>query len=713
VVDVSEATVPGPPSSTADPATTPAVRLYAGTVALTGAVLLAGVCLVQLPRIPWTSPDLRASYLLTALLFVGELRRMRVVRRDGDTDRLTVSATFAVALVLTGPLLLALLAQLVATAVDDVRRRRPPLVVVFNAGQYVLTLTAVKAVYWLGAGGGILDLHPAHRDVALVPAVLAAATYFLLNLVIVGVVLSLVTGERLHEVLREDLRVQGLDSSILLGLAPITALLTTIEPLLVLLIVLPLLGVQRNAHIAAQRQHESLHDSLTGLPNRTLFTIKAEQALQSAVGGDGRFALMLVDLDHFKEVNDTLGHHIGDELLCQVARRMVAALPDGVTVARLGGDEFAIVVPGADSVGRATALAEGVMRRLQEPLTSEGIQLSVHASIGVALYPDHGNSVHILLKRADIAMYRAKTNRGQVQSYRHDLDTHSVERLSLYGDLHTAAERNELEMVFQPQVMAMTGELAGFEALMRWNHPVHGAVSPEVFIPMAESSGLMTELTRLSLESSLAVFAAIGAAGHPTAATTMAINLSPRLLADPELPHWLAAALEGAGVDPVQLTVEVTESSIAADPTRAMSVLARLRDQGTRIAIDDFGTGYSSLSYLAELHPDEIKIDKSFVRTMRSNPMSAVIVRSTIDLAHGLDLQVIAEGVEDQATYDALAGLGCDRMQGYHIARPMSSRALSAWLPHGSGAVRPSWTAEHAGTGDVTALHVRPRSGIA
>ncbi len=676
---------PSPPETPAGSASpSRAVVAYAGTVALSGTLLLSFLCLRQWSDTLWTSHDMTASYILAGLLFVGELRRLHVVRKDGDSDRLTVSSTFAVALVMDGPLLLAVLAQVAATALDDIRRRRSPLVVVFNLGQYVLTLTVVRFVYVLPQGRGLLDTGFANH-VALWPAMSAAAAYFVANNLIVGIVVALHGDQRLWDVLKEDLRVQGMDSAILLGLAPITAVMSHRALALLPLIVLPLLGVQRNAWIAAQRQHESLHDDLTALPNRSLFRMRAVRALEQAKDRGTRVAVVLIDLDHFKEVNDTLGHHVGDGLLREIAQRVTAALP-GLTVARLGGDEFAVVIPDAQGTAQVAALAEQAMTRLREPLLADGVRLGVQASMGFALYPDHADTIDTLLQRADIALYQAKDNRGNVQAYRPEQDTHSVRRLSLHADLHAAVTSPEITMVYQPQVDAATGRPVSIEALMRWHHPVHGTISPDAFIPLAENSGAIAPLTRRAVAASLAVLDGLLAGQHDL---TVAVNLSPRLLSDLEVPRWIAAQLEEAGIPAARLAVEVTENSIAADPKRAMHVLAQLRDLGVRIAIDDFGTGYSSMSYLAKLQPDDLKIDKSFVMQMLTDDTSAVIIRSTIELAHGLGLQVIAEGVENQSTYDALTALGCDRMQGYHISRPLTDSALPAWVARPQA--RPSW----------------------
>jgi diguanylate cyclase (GGDEF)-like protein len=668
-----------------------AVQVYVLGVALLGVAVLVTVCLVQLPQVDWGWHRTGPGYLLAVLLFAGELRRMLVVRRDGDSDRLTVSSTFAVALVLTGPLCLALFAQCAATGLDDLRQRRGALRAAFNIGQYALTLCAVHVAFMLPQAGPLLGVDDDGAAVALAPAVAGAAAYFVANNLLVGIVFGLVSRQSLVEVLREDLRVHGLDSAIMLGLAPIAAVTITHSLAFAPFVVLPLLGVQRNARIASQRQHESLHDDLTGMPNRSLFNLRAERAMERAVAGQGgaqpgdqhvgrgngsdKVAVMLVDLDHFKDVNDTLGHHVGDGLLREVANRLRAALPD-VTIARLGGDEFAVLIPEAKDRDEVMSLAERAMIALREPVVAEGIRLGVHASIGFALFPDDAQDLQTLVQRADVALYRAKENRNEVQSYRPDVDPHSIQRLSLHGDLHAAVDGPDLGMVYQPQVDAGTGRLVGVEALMRWNHPIHGPISPELFIPLAESSGLIAPLTRRAVHWSLA---AVGELREKQPHISIAVNLSARLLADLDLPQWLGQALADVELPCENLTIEVTESTISADPHRAMLVLAQLREMGVRLAIDDFGTGYSSLSYLTRLHPDEIKIDKSFVRHMRTDANSAVIVRSTIELGHALGLTTVAEGIEDQPTYEALAALGCDRMQGYHIARPMPAAALVRW----------------------------------
>ncbi len=654
-----------------------AVTGFVTGVLVLSALLLGGVLALQLPRIAWSSAPALTWLSLTVLLVLGELRPLLVLRRDGSSEPLTVSTTFALALVLVGPLSVAMLAQALAVTIDDVGRRRSPLRAAFNVGQYMITLVATRIVFALAAGHPILATSTPFLPHDLLPAVLAAVTFLLANNGLVALVVALDQGLDPLRVLVQDLRAQALTSAILLGLAPVAVVIAEFTLLMVPLLVLPLTGVQRNAWIAASRQHEALHDGLTALPNRELFRLRAERALNAARGARHCAAVMLLDLDHFKEVNDTLGHHVGDGLLRKVAERISMAVPPDVTVARLGGDEFAVLMPAAPDLPAVLRLAKAIADQLREPVVADGVRLGVQGSIGVAVFPDHADSVDMLLQRADIALYRAKDNRGETQVYRPEIDQHTVLRLSLLGDLHAAVDNDEFEMHYQPQVDARSGNPVAIEALMRWQHPVHGMVRPDVFIPLAESTGLIGPMSRTAVESSLAMLGQIRGSGHDV---SMAVNVSARLLSDLELPRWIGQALMNTSIPSSRLTIEVTESTITADPKRAMQVLHDLRELGVRLAIDDFGTGYSSLSYLRRLQPDELKVDKSFVTQLRTDENSAVIVRSTIELGHGLGLSVVAEGVEDAETYDALASLGCDRIQGYHVARPLTGNALKAWL---------------------------------
>lgn len=653
------------------------VVAYARIIAIVGLITAVVVVATESGEVTWWSREMVSSYVLAALLFAGEMRPLHVVRRDGETDRITVSATFAVALVLVGPLSLALFAQGAAVIVDDVLRRRSLLKAGFNVGQYAITLTVGRLAFCAASGVPWTSAPTPLSADNLAPALLAAVLYFLVNNLLVAGVEAREDGRDTVSILRSDVSVQALPSSILLGLAPVAAAAAGVSAWILPLLVLPLVGIQHSAWIAERRKHEALHDDLTGLPNRALFHMLARRAVARGNETGARVGIMLLDLDHFKEVNDTLGHHVGDGLLRQVAGRLTTGVPDGVVVARLGGDEFAVLQPNAQSVGQVIRLAETLASRLREPVLASGVRVSVQASVGIAVRPDHADTVETLLQRADIALYRAKDERGKVQVYRTEIDQHTIRRLSLLGDLHAAVENDEFELEYQPQVDAPSGKVVAVEALMRWRHPAHGMLSPDVFIPLAENTGAIAAMSRAAMGKALTTVALLRQHGHDV---SVAVNLSARLLSDLVLPTWVEQMLQNTGVPPSCLTIEVTESTITADPRRAMHVLQRLRAIGVRLSVDDFGIGYSSLAYLRRLRPDELKVDKSFVMTMREDENSAVIVRSTIDLAHGLGLSVVAEGVEDQWTYDALDTLGADRIQGFHVARPMPPRALTDWL---------------------------------
>ena len=647
-------------------------------VALTLVAGLGCLAVTLWEQVPgsWGSVGVQC-WVLAVFLFVGELRAIPVPRGDDTTDALTVSSTFATALILIGPLGLALVVQAVAVAADDITQGRPRRIVLFNIGQYLLTLSAARIVFCLAADEPVMALTTRLTPEDLPAALLAGAVYFVMNNGLVATVVALNTGLSPYAVLADDVRFQVATSSILLGLAPVTAHAANFSVLMLPLLLLPMLGVHSNAQMALHRQREALHDSLTGLPNREFFRRRADKALRTSQATGRRMAIMIFDLDHFKEINDTLGHHVGDQVLREIANRLVVTAPADVTVARLGGDEFAAVVSHVRHEHEVTDLAAVLAERLREPIVIDGVRMGVQASIGISVAPDHADSVVMLLKRADIALYRAKSARGDIQVYRPEIDQHTVERLSLLGDLHSAIDHAEFVLAYQPQVCTRTGDVVGVEALARWVHPRHGLIGPDVFIPLAESSGLIGPLSRWGIETAVASLARWRAQGHDL---TMAVNISARLLSDLDLPVFIADALERNQVPASRLTVEVTESTIMADPKRASEVLGRLRELGVSLAVDDYGTGYSSLSYLRRIAVDELKIDKSFILQMGLDDNSAIIVRSTVELAHSLGLVVTAEGVEDLPTLEALQGLGCDRVQGFFHSRPLSSLALEAWL---------------------------------
>jgi diguanylate cyclase (GGDEF)-like protein len=423
---------------------------------------------------------------------------------------------------------------------------------------------------------------------------------------------------------------------------------------------------------AAEREYQALHDPLTGLPNRTLFTDRVRQAT-STIGSDGRLAVLLVDLDRFKEINDTLGHASGDLVLREVGVRLRAGLPDSHTVARLGGDEFAVLVPSLPDLDAAVEVGRPLRTTLGRPLPVEQLELEMPGSIGIALGPDHGSDPELLLQRADVAMYQAKGGHTGIEVYAPERDKYSPRRLALVGALRTAIEQRALTLLYQPKVELASGRVVGAEALVRWNHPEHGQIPPDEFIPIAESTALIQPLGHFVLETALDQ----ARRWHQTGISLgLAVNLSVRNLLEPTLVERVAGLVAWAGVAPGTLTLEITESGVMTDPEAAIAMLWGLRRVGVRLSVDDFGTGYSSLAYLKRLPVDEVKLDKSFVLNMTGDVDDAAIVRSTIELAHNLGLQLVAEGVEDRETLELLATLGCDLAQGYHLARPMPADEL-------------------------------------
>jgi diguanylate cyclase len=437
------------------------------------------------------------------------------------------------------------------------------------------------------------------------------------------------------------------------------------------------LGYQRQLiRQAAASHHQALHDPLTGLPNRELFGDRVEQAIRASDRGLQPASLLLLDLDRFKDVNDTLGHHHGDLLLREVAARLTGTLRAVDTVARLGGDEFAVLLPDATADG-AAAVAQKVRAALHQPLTLDGLGLDLDASIGIAVYPDHGGDAAELLQHADVAMYAAKQTHAGFVVYDPAVDQHSPRRLALLGGLRRAVERDELVLHYQPKADLHTGQVLGAEALVRWQHPAHGLLGPGEFIPLAERTGLIHPLTRWVLDAALRQAAAWRQADHHL---SISVNVSTRSLLDREFPDQVADRLTAWQVPATSLVLEVTESAVMADPVLALEILGRLHALGVGLALDDFGTGYSSMAYLKALPVDELKVDRSFVGQMATSTSDAVIVRSTIDLGHNLGLHVVAEGVENQATWEELAALGCDTAQGYHLGRPMPADELEQWL---------------------------------
>jgi diguanylate cyclase (GGDEF)-like protein len=645
---------------------------YVRSVALGGGSALAAA-VVGIDQPHWTSHDLAVRVLIVMGLAAGELTPARIWRGDNFREY-TFSGTFALALVIIGPLWLAMLAQIAALLVVEIHERRPPIKVAFNLGQYALSLASARLVY------SLLTDQPFGSDSALftpaevLPTLAAATVYFLVNVTLVSIVLALANDEPLLTAVVGHLRDEATMTITLLAVAPLVVLSLQFSLLMAPLCVMPILAVRHGARTAAASEVQALHDALTGLPNRTLLQHRVRRAREVWREGE-HIAILLLDLDHFKEINDTLGHHVGDELLRLVAQRLTSVVRDGDTVSRFGGDEFAVLCPAVTDSAVAVDLSRRLTEALASPFTLEQISLHVEASVGIALFPLHAANIDQLVQRADVALYQAKSQRGTVQTYDPQHDFNSLERLTLMEQLRAGLD-TELVLHYQPKCRTTDGAVVGVEALVRWQHPQRGLLPPADFLPAAENAGLIVPMTMRILRVSLRQVRRWREDGLDL---NIAVNISPRHLTDIDLPGQVATLLAAEGLPGSALTLEVTESSIMSDPARAGLVLSRIRDLGVAISIDDFGTGYSSLSYLRDLSATEVKIDRTFVQRAPDSERDRAIVRAAVELGHSLGLQVVAEGIEDTRMAALMASSGCDLVQGFLILPPVPAGELAEW----------------------------------
>ncbi|HEX8100754.1 MAG TPA: EAL domain-containing protein, partial [Actinomycetota bacterium] len=641
----------------------------------------------------------RSPEFLPFSLFVllGQLLPIRVTRH-GEEEEITTSTTFVFALLLAAGPLAAAVAQTVSSFFGDIVQRRPLSKAAFNSARSTIAVSAGAGVLFL-----LTDLpRPspaaplAPRDL---PAVLVAAgIFFLANTVFHAVSIALAQNLPLATYVRRHLAFQGLSDGVLLALSPTIAVVARTNLFLVPLLTIPIVAVAKSANVYLvnaglvekldeslshmldlnqRNEYQAKHDILTELPNRVLFREQLEQAIRTSVAHGGMTAVLMVNLDHFKDINNTLGPQYGDMVLKQIGPRMMEVLGDGPIVARLGGDEFGILIPEAEDEAAVTENANALLKALERPFSVGDFSLHVEGRIGIALCPEHGQGVDTLLRRADLAMNMAK-GRGQgFQYYSSKQDQQGPNRLALLGDLRRALKENELVVYYQPKAEIKTGRVTSAEALVRWRHPERGMVPPNQFIPLAEHTTLITGLTFHVLD---AVLAQSRKWTRELRSITVSVNLSARNLLDPKLPDEIEALLKKWGVPVDHLELEITESTILNEPDRALEILGRLRDMGLNMSLDDFGTGYSSLAYLQRLPVHEIKIDKSFVQNMETDESDAKIVKSTIDLGRNLGLQVVAEGVESEEIWNHLAQLDCDYIQGYYLSRPIPPDEFSTWL---------------------------------
>jgi diguanylate cyclase (GGDEF)-like protein len=652
----------------------PAFWSYISVVTLGGAALLVPQLLGLTGR---EFGLMGASFgVVAALVMLSELRPL-VTAGSPDSNGVSTSTAFVFALFIHWGLAIALLMQTATTIIADTTRHKAPWRTAFNVAQYSLSYGAA----WLMLAA--FGTHPSPRHAlqltgADLPAIaLAAVIFFVVNNALVSGALTLHNHSPVREEFFANWGYRVFSTGALLGLAPIIVVVMQRSPWLIPLLLLPIVAVYATAAMSVEREKQAYHDSLTGLPNRKLLIQDARARIEAADDRNLGVALFLLDLDRFKEINDTLGHQVGDALLQLVGERLADVVRPEDTVARLGGDEFAIVVTDVGHVQQAMDVAERVRAALAEPFRRDGMSFEIEASIGIALHPDHGHDFETLLQRADVAMYVAKERSTGIEVYSSETDRHSTIRLGMLAELRGALENGELELHYQPKADLRTGDVVGVEALLRWRHPERGMVPPDEFIPLAEQTGLMRAITQFVVDSALRQLSVWWNEGSRVQA---AVNVCARDLYDREFAEFLRQRLTEHGVPPRALMVEVTEGVLMADPARAASTLLSLADVGVGVSLDDFGTGYSSLVHLKRLPVSEVKIDRSFVMRMDVNEDDAAIVRSIIDLASALGLRVVAEGVETQEAWDRLSVYGCDAAQGWYLAKAMPPAELTSWL---------------------------------
>jgi diguanylate cyclase (GGDEF)-like protein len=636
-------------------------------------------------------------WILGCFIIFGELRPI-ITPGSTENTGATTSTTFSFAALLYAGLPIAAALQAIAVVTCGIFRARSPHRIAFNVAQYTLSLAAAQFVLALSGDVATPSRLWVPHGSDLPAIALAGAVYFACNDTLVGAAVALHSRVSLLKALRWDLAYQVLVHLALLGLAPLMVIAMDRSAVFVPLIVLPFIAVYLNASVSVRREHQALHDGLTGLPNRKLLIVRTEEALAEARGAerrrprttglgsrrrkaadppDQRAGLFLLDLDRFKEVNDTLGHPTGDRLLQIVAHRLTHSVRPGDLVARLGGDEFAVLLPTVRDEAAAREVAARLRAALSEPVRLDGMSFDLEASVGIALFPDHAPDFELLLQRADVAMYNAKEARTGVETYSPGKDRNSPARLSMLGDLRRAIDRSELELFYQPKISLRDGHLVGMEALLRWRHPDKGLLEPEAFLSVAEQTYLMRSITHYVVEAALAQAAAWWRADMPV---QVAVNASGRDLLDTGLTEVIEEGLLARGLPAAALQLEITERILMNEPAYASDTVGALAELGIPLSLDDFGTGYSSLVRLKRLPVEEIKIDSSFVRRLADSPDDAVIVRSIVDLVRTLGLRSVAEGVEDPATAERLREMGCDAAQGWHFCRPMDAATATDWL---------------------------------
>jgi diguanylate cyclase (GGDEF)-like protein len=634
-------------------------------------------------------------WVLALLILVGEIWPIITPGRSGPESPVA-SVTFSFAVLIFWGLPVAVLLRATSTLVGGLAERKAWKRSAFNAAQVTLSLTVAGLVLlllnvhatpwqpWDPDGRGLIKVAP------------AAVAYFVVNFLLVTAAIALHSRAPLVKTMRATLPYQAFVNLVLLATAPLVAIvMNTQSALLVLLFSFPLAAIYVNAAMSVQREHQAHHDELTGLSNRKLLIRRANDALAEAARSQATVGFLLLDLDRFKEVNDTLGHPVGDRLLRFVAQRLTRSVRPGDLVARLGGDEFAVLLPSVRDAAAAREVAARLRAAVAEPIPMDGMSFDIEASVGLALYPDDASGFEVLLQHADIAMYLAKERHTGVERYVSDADHNSPARLALLGDLRRGLDRSELEMHYQPKLYLDSGRPAGMEALVRWQHPVRGLMGPMEFIPLIEQSYLMHELTARVIDLALGQASLWWRAGMTV---QVSLNVAARDLLDSGLPDLVERGLKRHGLPAAALLLEIDERVLTSEPAHAAATAEALAALGVSLSLDDFGTGYSSLVRLKRLPVAEVKIDSSFVGRLLRSPDDRVIVKSIVDLASALSIRSVAEGVESADVATALRAMGCVAAQGWHFSRPLNAASATAWL-----AERTSPAREPKATGAVGA----------
>jgi diguanylate cyclase (GGDEF)-like protein len=653
--------------------------IYLIAVTVTG----LGVLAVAVPSL--SGPALRALvghpllWVIVALALVGEFRPI-VTPGKIEPDAGVTSLTFCFAALLYWGLPTAALIRCGTMLLAALTGRQAPFRAAFNTAQFMLSLGAAAAV--LEAAG----LHPmplapwvlTGRELGAVG--LAALAYFICNFVLVEVAVALHERTSILATLREALPYQAFVNLVLLSAAPLVVVVMDRSVLLILLFLLPLVAVYANAAMSLQREYQALHDALTGLPNRTLLARRTTNALAGGARSGAMSGFLLLDLDRFKEVNDTLGHPVGDGLLQVVAHRLTRSVRPGDVVARVGGDEFAVLLPSVRTADTAREVASRLRAALAEPIRLEGISLEIEASVGIARYPRDATTVDGLMQCADVAMYLAKERHSGVEAYVAHPDRHSPARLSLLGDLRRGIDQGEFELHYQPKVFLADGRTAGMEALVRWRHPSRGLLTPGTFIPLVAQSFLMRDLTAYVLQAALNQAWLWRQGGLPV---QVSVNVSARDLLDGGLATAIERGLASCGLPPETLLLEVNERALTNEDVGSAAVVAALTAIGVPLSLDDFATGRASLGRLRRLPVSEIKIDSSFTARLPGSTDDGLIVRALVDLARALGIRSVVKEVESAEAAAALRAIGCDAAQGWHFSRPLNAASATAWLADG------------------------------